>query len=102
MAYVLVILVGAAVAAGVYVTTLRSASPDTLGGSDALGGTVSAPAGSYVPVTQGRPDWQTRLTGLLGLIIVVVVTSVVLAVVLYAGISALLRLLGGEGGAAGI
>lgn len=91
MGYAFVFLVAVAVGVGVYVTTVRGDRAVTEGfgtGTDPGAGD----AGTYVPVAPGRPDWQSRLTGFLGLVIAVVVGAIVLAFTLYAGVEWLVKL----------
>jgi len=102
MAYVMVFLVAVAVGAAVYVVGMREGSAAqgypgvAAAGAGASGGADAAgQAGAYVRVSAMRPDWQTRLTGFLGLIVAVVVGAVVLAVSLYVAFSWLVHLLGG-------
>lgn len=104
MAYMMVFLVAVAVGAAVYVVTVREglgarmfsgltgAEAGAPGGGDAA---AAGQAGAYVRVSAMRPDWQTRLTGFLGLIVAVVVGAVVIAVSLYVAFSWLAHLLGG-------
>lgn len=106
MAYMMVFLVAVAVGAAVYVVTVREglgarmfsgltgAEAGALGGGDAAAA-AAGQAGAYVRVSAMRPDWQTRLTGFLGLIVAVVVGAVVIAVSLYVAFSWLAHLLGG-------
>jgi hypothetical protein len=51
-------------------------------------------------VTTAGPDWQTRLTGLLGLLVMVAVGSVVLAITLYLSFSWLFGLFASSSGGA--
>ncbi len=98
--YVLVVLLAAGVGAAVYLASLRAGSAGGDGGfgPEAPTSPPVAPQGSaYVPVTTTRSDWQTRLTGFLGLLIMVAVGSVVLAVTLYVSVSLLVGLFGGSG-----
>jgi hypothetical protein len=44
-----------------------------------------------VTVSSARPDWQSRLTGFLGLVIAVVAGAIVLAFTIYAGVDTLVR-----------
>ena len=83
MAYVLVLVVAAAVGAGVYVFTLRQ--PSAPGERDPGGGGVADPGlvGSYVPVVAAATDWESRLTSALGLVIAVIVGAVALAASTY-------------------
>lgn len=90
MAYAFVFLVAVAVGVGVYVTTVRSDRPVAQGFGSASESPVPEP-GVYVPVTSARPDWQSRLTGFLGLVIAVVVGAILLAFTLYTGVEWLVR-----------
>jgi hypothetical protein len=90
MAYAFVFLVAVAVGVGVYVTTVRSGRPVTQGFGSATEPEVPE-SGAYVPVTAGPLDWQSRLTGFLGLVIAVVVGAVLLAFTLYAGVEWFVR-----------
>jgi hypothetical protein len=94
MAYAFVFLVAVGVAVAVYVTTVRGGQPiaDGFGPEAATPG--SGDGGTYVPVTATRPDWQSRLTGFLGLLIAVVVAAIVVAASLYVGVSWLVETIG--------
>lgn len=101
MGYLWVLIVAAAVGVAVYVVTLRAEPARLQGfGPDAGPGAEDAPSGTeqgaYVPVTGGRPDWQSRLTGVFGLAVAVVLGSAALAVVAVMGYSMLARMLGGD------
>ena len=102
--YLLVVLIAVAVGAIVYLMSLRTGPyPGDGGFGSEPERAPTAPAGSaYVPVSTTRSDWQTRLTGFLGLLILVVVGSVALAVTLYVSVSMLIALFGGasDGGTA--
>ena len=97
MPYLLVLLVAAAVGAAVYFVTLR-ADVDYEGSDGAAfssaGASAPAPGSGYVPVGSVSTDWQTRVTGLLGLLIMVIVGAVVLAGTTYIGFSILFHLIG--------
>ena len=95
MPYLLVLLVAAAVGAAVYFVTMR-ADVDYEGSDGAAfsGAGAPSPGSGYVPVGAVRTDWQTRLTGLLGLLIMVIVGAVVLAGTVYIGFSVLFHLIG--------
>jgi hypothetical protein len=101
VAYALVFLVALGVGAGVYVISLRRA-PFAEGG---FGNEVTAerPEPALLPVASSRQDWQTRLTGVLGLLIAVTVGAVALTLALVALGSFIARLVGsvsgGDGGA---
>lgn len=88
MAYMLVLVVAAAVGLGVYVFTLRQppvgppgapAERDPAGG----GGVDPGLGGTYVPVVAAATDWESRLTSALGLVIAVIVGAVALAASTY-------------------
>jgi hypothetical protein len=99
VAYALVFLVALAVGAGVYVISLRRA-PFNEGGFG--GETVAArPEPAFLPVASSRPDWQTRLTGVLGLLIAVTVGAVALTLALVAFGSLIARLFGSVSGGNG-
>jgi hypothetical protein len=102
LSYMLVLLIAAGVGWGVYWLTLRYAEthqPDVpedvnewteTRPSPDDGGFVPEPdvpmfpgGGAYVPVTQGRPSWQSRLSGVLGLAIAVTVAAISAAFALY-------------------
>ena len=91
MGYVLVVIVALAVGAAVYVSTLRGAVPwfdgQSRGGfrltrPGSSASAVAEPIG--VPVSSPATDWQTRLTGVVGLLLAVIVAAVVLAASVYA------------------
>jgi hypothetical protein len=89
--YLLVFLVAAGVGVAVYAITLR----DGLQPIPGFGEPDRPPTDTaYVSVTGGKPDWQSRLTGLFGLIVAVVLGAVALAAVLYIAIGTIVRLLG--------
>jgi hypothetical protein len=99
MPYLLVLLVAAAVGAAVYFVTLRAdvdyeGSDGAAFSSAGVSTSAPAPGSGYVPVGSVRTDWQTRVTGLLGLLIMVVVGAVVLAGTVYIGFSLLFHLIG--------
>ncbi len=98
MGYVLVLVLAVGVGAAVYQISMRwgpGAPPDveewrgTEPASGALtsgsGSTLPGPpdGGSYIPVSPGRPSWQSRLGGVMGLVLAVTVAAVVLALTLY-------------------
>jgi hypothetical protein len=103
MAYLLVVLVAAAVGAAAFRATLnQSAAPTAAGrhrGTQPVGvpvpgsGPGSASERSYVPVTDIRASWESRLTGALGLVIAIIVGAVSLALGAYLGIAFLVRLI---------
>lgn len=88
MSYAFVLLLAVAVGAGVYISTIRGDGQVAQGPSS-----TGDPAerGTYVPVAPEHPDWQSRLTGFLGLVVAVVVGAVLLAFTLYTGIERLIR-----------
>jgi hypothetical protein len=100
--YLIVFVVAAAVGVAVYAITLREglqpapAAPPG-GGTGAGASETAAPPsdGTYVSVSGGTPDWQSRLTGLLGLVVAVVVGAVAMATIAYMAVSAIVRLVGG-------
>ena len=57
-----------------------------------VGVPVPNPAQTYVPVTDIRASWESRLTGALGLVIAIIVGAVSLALGTYLGISFLMSL----------
>jgi len=91
MAYAFVFLLAVGVGVGVYITTVRSGGSVAAGFSGAAEPVPPDP-GLYVPVTPAKPDWQSRLTGFLGLVIAVVTGAVLLAFTLYTGVDWLVRL----------
>ena len=96
MAYLLVIVVAAAVGAAAYLVTLRqgaapagAAAPRA---SQPLG--IPVPPGqTYVTASDIRPDWESRLTGALGLVIAVIAGASVLAFGAYLSVSFLVKLI---------
>jgi hypothetical protein len=98
--YLFVFLIAAGVGVAVYAVTLRDAARAGAG-MESLGDAPSVPAerqGDYVPVTAWGPDWQSRLTGLLGLAVAVIVGAAALAVMTYTGFSMLFKLIGSVAG----
>jgi hypothetical protein len=91
--YLIVFLIAAAVGVTVYGLTLREAVQPAGGTSGGFG--EPAPDATYVSVTGGKPDWQSRLTGFFGLAAAVVLGGVALAAVSYLAIEAIVRLVGG-------
>jgi hypothetical protein len=63
------------------------------GSTQPVGVPVSSPEQSYVPVTDFRSTWESRLTGALGLVIAVIVGAVALALGTYLGVLFLVKLL---------
>jgi hypothetical protein len=90
--YVLVVIVALAVGAAVYVSTIRGAMPwfdgQAQGGfrlpRPGAGSTSAAAEPIGVPVSSPVTDWQSRLTGVVGLLLAVIVAAVVLAASVYA------------------
>jgi hypothetical protein len=89
MGYALVLFVALAVGAAVYVVTARNGS--VAFGSHRAGGDEGE---AYVPVGTAQSDWQTRMTGVLGLLIVVVAGAIAAALGAYALVEALTHLVG--------
>jgi hypothetical protein len=97
---VVVLVLGAAAGVGVYVVSMRwdrPASPMSGEGflpeeermqSDALQAATESSArplaGAYVPLAPGRRSAQTRLLGLLGIVVLVPIAAVSFAVAAYA------------------
>jgi len=105
VAYLLVFVVALAVGAAVYVSTVRAgaARPDGGFGEGAeVGGAPREAGGAYLPVAADGPDWQSRITGVLGLVISVVVAGVALAASIYALGALIGKLFGGISGDAGV
>ena len=96
MAYLLVVLVAAAVGAAAYLVTLRQgAAPAGAAASRASQplGVPVPPGQTYVTVSDIRPDWESRLTGALGLVIAVIAGAAVLAFSAYLSVSFLVKLI---------
>ena len=91
MGYLIVFVIAAGVGVAVYAITLRN--PPVPVAPARSGSAPGAAGGSYVSVSGWQPDWQSRLTGLLGLTIAVVVGAAALAFATYLGVSALFKLL---------
>jgi len=89
--YLIVFAIASAVGVAVYAVTLREEAQPLPGLTDLQSQT---PAGTYVSVAGGKPDWQSRLTGLLGLFVAVIVGAAALAAVLYISFQSVFRLLG--------
>jgi hypothetical protein len=92
--YLIVLALASAVGVAVYAITLRAgehpAALDVGGSAPA----ESAPAGPPTYLGEDvRPDWQQRLTGLMGLLVAVVVGGVALAVALYVSVSTIVRVI---------
>jgi hypothetical protein len=116
---ILVLLIACAVGTFVYWLTLRLGlghAPEVPGDVQEWQGTQSGPepmssipveaydapqsppGGAYLPVTPGRPSWQSRMGGLMGLVIAVILAAGAGAFALYAVghlIGQLLRSAGG-------
>ena len=96
MAYLLVLVVAAAVGAAAFRATLRQhAAPTAAAGraGQPVGVPVPRPDQTYVPVTDFRSSWESRLTGALGLVIAIIVGAVSLALGTYLGIAFLVKLI---------
>jgi len=104
MEYALIFLSALLVGAIVYWATLRQeqrgpAAPDEQGDlSAAAEGAPPAPAAQpgtvYVPLTPAIRTWETRVSGVVGILVVVTLSAVVLALVLYLGGSFVVSLFG--------
>jgi hypothetical protein len=93
MAYLLVLLVAAAVGAAAYRATLRgTAAPTAAARRPPVGVPVPVTGQSYVPVTDVHATWESRLTGALGLVIAIVVGAVALALGTYLGVAFVVKL----------
>jgi hypothetical protein len=92
MGYLIVFLTAAGVGVGVYALTIREGIQPIPGFSEP--DRPRQPEGTYVSVSGDRPDWQSRLTGLLGLSVAVVLGAVALAAVMYLSVSTIVRILG--------
>jgi hypothetical protein len=92
--YLIVLALAAGVGVAVYAITLRAGThPSSSFADPATPGAATAPAGPPTYLAEDlRPDWQLRLTGLLGLIVAVVVGGVVLAIALYLSVATGVRL----------
>lgn len=97
MGYLFVFLIAAGVGVAVYAITLRADTSAGAAEASSPAGTsaASTPPGDYVTVSGWRPDWQSRLTGLVGLLLAVLLGAAAIAIIVYAGGSFLARLLGG-------
>ena len=104
MEYALVFLSALLVGAIVYWATLRQeqrgpAAPDDEGSlSAAVEGAPPAPAAQpgmvYVPLTTATRTWETRVSGIVGIIVVVTLSAAALALALYLGGSFIANLFG--------
>jgi len=96
MAYMLVLVVAAAVGAAAFRATLRQGAAPTAAharSAQPVGVPVALHEQSYVPVTDFRSTWESRLTGALGLVIAIIVGAVALALGSYLGVLFLVKLL---------
>jgi hypothetical protein len=97
MAYLLVMMVAAAVGTAAYLMTLRQGAAHAAVGPTRSNRPVGVPVpGSeqtYVTVTDTRLDWESRLTGALGLVIAVIAGAAVLALSAYVSVSFLVKLI---------
>ena len=97
MAYLFVVLVAAAVGAAAYLMTLRQgaahAAARPSGANQPVGVPVPGSGQTYLTVTDTRLDWESRLTGALGLVIAVIAGAAALAFTTYAGASLLVKLI---------
>jgi hypothetical protein len=102
VAYLIVLLVAAAVGGAVYYLTIRRGVIPVGGFGGEPASPSSAPLApprppgpsTYVSVIASKPDWQSRMTGILGLAVAVVVGAVALAGSIYLSASWLVRLIG--------
>jgi hypothetical protein len=97
MAYLLVMMVAAAVGAAAYLMTLRQGAAHAAAGptrsNQPVGVPVPGSGQTYVTVTDTRLDWESRLTGALGLVIAVIAGAAVLALSAYVSVSFLVKLI---------
>lgn len=99
MGYLFVFLIAAGVGVAVYAVTLRDGARAGAGMEPgSVASSVPERQGASVPVTAWGPDWQSRLTGLLGLAVAVIVGAAALALLTYSGFSMLFKLLGNVAG----
>jgi hypothetical protein len=95
MAYLFVLVVAAAVGAAAFRATLRQgAAPTAAGSSEPAGVPVPAPGAgqTFLPLTDYRNSWESRLTGALGLVIAVVVGALALALGTYLSFAFVVKL----------
>jgi len=100
MAYLLVLVVAAAVGAAAFRATLRQGTAPTAAArhrpAQPMGvpipGSGPASGQTYVPVTNIHASWESRLTGAIGLVIAIIVGAVSLALGTYLGFAFLIRL----------
>jgi hypothetical protein len=91
--YLIVLALAAGVGVAVYAITLRAGTHPSSYADPAPSGAATAPTGPPTYLAEDlRPDWQLRLTGLLGLIVAVVVGGVALAIALYLSVATGVRL----------
>lgn len=99
MPYLIVLAIAAGIGIAVYYVSLRDegtiGSLIGTGPDEVTGAKGEGPQGAYVSVAPGRSDWQTRLTGLAGLLVAVLVGAALLAFTLYASVSSVVRLFDG-------
>jgi hypothetical protein len=97
MAYLLVLVVAAAVGAAAFRATLRQGAAPTAAArprsTQPVGVPVSAPGQTYVPVTDIHATWESRVTGALGLVIAIIVGALALAGGVYLGVMLLVKVL---------
>jgi hypothetical protein len=102
MEYVLILATSVGVGVLVYRLSVRvgGASRSSSVGAvapaydDAQGEPVSPGAGTaYLPVSTSAPSWQTRLIGLIGLVLMVAMAGALLAVALYQAGALIARLM---------
>ncbi|MDP9301091.1 MAG: hypothetical protein M3P43_09405, partial [Actinomycetota bacterium] len=75
-------------------TLRQGAAPTAAGGSRAnqpVGVPVPGSGQTYVTVTDTRLDWESRLTGALGLVIAVIAGAAMLALSAYVSVSFLVK-----------
>ena len=101
MAYVMVLFAALVSGALVFWLTLRAGRSDEDGGNGRGGSLPDLSSGApypgdadvYVPVGSDQPSWQTRVIGVLGLLIAITLAAAVLAFSLYQVGSVLAKLL---------
>jgi hypothetical protein len=97
VAYVIVLFAAAAVGGGVYYLTIRRGLiplPGFETEAPAPPTSPTTPTGSSYVSTGAKPDWQSRMTGVLGLAVTVIVGAVALASSLYLSVSWIVRIVG--------
>jgi hypothetical protein len=95
MEYALVFLAALLVGAIVYRVTLRqeqmgAAAPEdegelSVGAQGAPPPSAAPPAYAYVPLTPSNRSWETRVSGIVGIVVIVALSAAALALLLYAG-----------------